>query len=422
MKTLSQTIIIVLCFISVKVNAQNWNPLGSGANTLVRALCDFNGKLFVGGDFISAGGTPCNRVATWDNNTWAKADSGISWTATNCFAIYNNELYAGGSLGFAKWDGLKWVSIGTGSPSGHVYIMTVYNNELYTSGASGNINKWDGSNWTSIGLANSDIYAMCVYNGELIVGGIFTDINSTPFNGIAKWNGSTWSSIGIGILGGYIHAMGTYNGELYAGGDFTISQGNSGNYIAKWNGINWSSVGSGLGGYVREIDSIGNKLYVGGGFGIAGGIIASNIATWDGNTWGTLGTGMNNISPHIFAITEFKGDIYAGGAFTIAGGNLAFHIARWGLLTGVSYPFSLNTNVNIFPNPFNQYTIFEFENPKNENHTLTIYDPQGRLVRKISDITTNKIEIDRQNLSSGLFFFQLKKDRQIIKTGKLAIE
>ncbi|MBL4657155.1 MAG: T9SS type A sorting domain-containing protein [Flavobacteriales bacterium] len=78
--------------------------------------------------------------------------------------------------------------------------------------------------------------------------------------------------------------------------------------------------------------------------------------------------------------------------------------------------------VKVYPNPANQYVTFEFDNSEQVNHTLTLYDIQGRLVQTIMDITTNKIEMDRRDLTSGLYFFLLSTDKQVRANGKLTIE
>jgi len=77
--------------------------------------------------------------------------------------------------------------------------------------------------------------------------------------------------------------------------------------------------------------------------------------------------------------------------------------------------------VKIYPNPARQHTTLEFDNLKNENCTLTLYNSYGKFVRTISDITTDKIEIQRQNLADGLYFFQLRTDQQVIRSGKFIL-
>jgi hypothetical protein len=76
----------------------------------------------------------------------------------------------------------------------------------------------------------------------------------------------------------------------------------------------------------------------------------------------------------------------------------------------------------IYPNPTNRTATLQFDNSKKENCTLTIYDLQGRLVMTIINVCSDKIEIERQNLPSGLYFLQIRTESKVIATGKLTIE
>ena len=79
-------------------------------------------------------------------------------------------------------------------------------------------------------------------------------------------------------------------------------------------------------------------------------------------------------------------------------------------------------NVLIYPNPFSASTTIEFENGKKETHTLAIYDITGQLVRKINNITTGQIKIERENLVSGLYVFQLMNNATRVGKGKIIVE
>ena len=83
---------------------------------------------------------------------------------------------------------------------------------------------------------------------------------------------------------------------------------------------------------------------------------------------------------------------------------------------------SQNLSFIAYPNPFTNSTIIEFKNSKKEKHTFTLYKTTGQLVRKIDNISTGKIIIDRRNLTNGLYFFQLRNEREIVGYGKLIIE
>jgi len=79
------------------------------------------------------------------------------------------------------------------------------------------------------------------------------------------------------------------------------------------------------------------------------------------------------------------------------------------------------SNCKIYPNPFCQTAILQCDNLTNDNYSLTIYNTQGQLVRTITNISKDRVEIDRQDLTAGFYFFRLQSDRQIA-TGILIIE
>jgi len=81
-----------------------------------------------------------------------------------------------------------------------------------------------------------------------------------------------------------------------------------------------------------------------------------------------------------------------------------------------------STKLSVFPNPFSKTATLKFNYAANENYTLSIYDPHGKMVRSIKNIHPGEVEIEKQDLSAGLYFFVLRDQKQIIGTGKLAVE
>lgn len=81
-----------------------------------------------------------------------------------------------------------------------------------------------------------------------------------------------------------------------------------------------------------------------------------------------------------------------------------------------------NNSMHIYPNPAGQIAYLEFEKKSNANYKLLLFDCYGRLKQTINNITTNKVVIERQNMASGLYFFQLQTDNKIIGSGKLTFE
>lgn len=78
--------------------------------------------------------------------------------------------------------------------------------------------------------------------------------------------------------------------------------------------------------------------------------------------------------------------------------------------------------VLIYPNPSCNLIIIEFENRVKVKHTLTLHNTTGQLVQKIDDITTENIKIEIQNLTNGLYFYQIRNDKEIVGNGKLIVE
>jgi len=81
-----------------------------------------------------------------------------------------------------------------------------------------------------------------------------------------------------------------------------------------------------------------------------------------------------------------------------------------------------NLEISISPNPFNNYTTLSFDNSKFKNYTMEIYNTRGRLVRTITGITSNKVDIKKGDLSSGLYFIHLWTVSQQRLVSKISIE
>ncbi len=72
-----------------------------------------------------------------------------------------------------------------------------------------------------------------------------------------------------------------------------------------------------------------------------------------------------------------------------------------------------------YPNPFNSSTTIEFDVPRNEDVTISVYDILGRkLLEPVSGIVPagrHSIAVDLSELSSGLYFYILKTDNISIR-------
>ncbi|MEY3162328.1 MAG: hypothetical protein RIT25_2319, partial [Planctomycetota bacterium] len=159
-----------------------WSALGSGTNNEVRALAVLpNGDLVAGGNFTSAGGVACSRMARWNGTAWAPLASSVDGTVAALAVSPGGDLLAGGTFRtvggvtvnmLARWDGTTWSAVGGGT------LATI------------------NAIWSILTLAN----------GDLVVGGQFTSIGATVANNIARWYGTTWSALGAGTDAA-VHAL-----------------------------------------------------------------------------------------------------------------------------------------------------------------------------------------------------------------------
>jgi hypothetical protein len=284
-----------------------WHPLGSGTDASVYALGVYDGELFVGGGFWTAGSISTIGIARWDGSEWSEVGSGVDGFVQG-LQVYGSDLIVGGyfdSAGtvevnnIASWNGSTWQSLGSGVGAGtSVKDMAVFEDSILivggtfttAGGVSANrIARWNGTSWQAMGsgLWNT-VFEVEVYNGEIVTGGYF----SSSYYGIyfiAKWNGSTWVSVGTG-MGYSVEAATIFQDSLLiAGGSFTTAGGVSASKVAQWNGSTWQAMGSGASNNVNILYSFGDSLLIAGGwFGAAGGVHADLIAHWNGTSWSAL--------------------------------------------------------------------------------------------------------------------------------------
>lgn len=329
----------------------------------VYSMAVYNGELIVAGRFAIAGGTLADSIARWNGTAWRALGSGLVKGGSTLASVYalvvrNGELIVGGDFDtaggvacarIARWNGTTWSAFTTGGMNGTVRALGLRNGFLYAGGdfttaggiACNRIARWfDGPpnpGWFALGSGmDAGVSAMTEYNGDLIAGGGFTTAGGASASRIARWNGSTWIAMGSGVTGGSpaVNNLLAYSGQLIVGGTFTTAGGYPANYLAQWDG-RWLNFGGGSVGGVDSMATLGPRLVAGGDFrqstSVAQG--AYNIVGWDGVNLTPLGTGMNG---EVIALKSYNlpapsqdRELVAGGSFTNAGGVSANRIARW---------------------------------------------------------------------------------------------
>ncbi|HBS12149.1 MAG TPA: hypothetical protein DEO36_06325, partial [Flavobacteriaceae bacterium] len=75
----------------------------------------------------------------------------------------------------------------------------------------------------------------------------------------------------------------------------------------------------------------------------------------------------------------------------------------------------------VYPNPFKEQATIKISNNKNVIYTLKLYNDLGQKVKTISNISGTQIRINRGNLKSGVYFFQILYGGKTYTEGRLMI-
>ncbi len=299
----------------------------------VRALHVFDTggspALFAAGGFAKAGGLTASRVARWNGNSWSALGAGLGGTGpqANAYALasFNGSLYAGGGFttaggvtahALARWNHGAWSPIGVPGTNARVRALTVFDSgdgsKLYVGGSffgyPSYLARWDPPFWSALPSSsgagvNGEVRALWVEpgtGGGLYVGGSFTTAGGAPARGIARYSDGGWHPAGAG-LGGQVNSVdnlvqciaGHDDGRgraVFAGGDFHVVSGIGVADIARWTKDEWTAVGRerrgaiGFGRLEVADDGGGAGLYYCGADAI-GGMLCEKLAKWDGTQW-----------------------------------------------------------------------------------------------------------------------------------------
>ncbi|HBL00218.1 TPA: hypothetical protein DDZ02_00240 [candidate division WWE3 bacterium] len=339
---------------------------GTGVSAPAEAFAVYNGNLYVGGQFTTAGGVSVNYIAKYNDQTNQFSNIGQTTGVSgniNALTVYNGNLYVGGTFATAGGVSVNYIAkyndqtnqfsnIGqTTGVNSTVNAFAVYNENLYVGGgfttAGGvtvnRIAKYNDqtNQFSNIGQTTGvgiTVQTLAVYNGNLYVGGYFTTAGGVTVNYIAKYNDQTNTFSNIGQTTGvnsYVQTLAVYNGNLYVGGDLTTAGGISVNKIAKYNDSTntFSNIGqtTGVDSTVNAFAVYNGSLYAGGYFITAGGVSVNYIAKYNDQTNQFSNIGQTTgVDSTVNAFAVYNGNLYVGGAFTTAGGVTVNQIAKYG--------------------------------------------------------------------------------------------
>jgi len=393
------------------------------------------------------------------------------WSVTAIFSTGEDCTYALGkvltsdetssTMDASSDEGATFSSANTGAPSsglsfGEVNGSTIYayrNTAIYSST---NGNSWTAMNTSAIG-ASEVIKDIAVISSN----SVFATTNPISGNGIKIYqlSGSTWNfkanvplaSANLGLC------MKNMNGELWIGTTTTLSikSSNGGSTWAAANGTlnptNWWDK------YVLCLGATSTTLF----FGNYGGRLYKS--TDGGSTWSlsySIATGNTISMSDIYVINNNEillgcdsGFVYSknGGAtwtknnlgFTFSGGVLQDPLAK--VVASTNYVFAATKNgkvyrrlksevfagVNeinplvieskIYPNPSNDFTTIETSDLMFEkNCEVKITDVLGREI-SVTEMKNGKAEINLNNLSKGIYSYNVYNNTTVVSKGKLVV-
>ena len=120
---------------------------------------------------------------------------------------------------------------------------------------------------------------------------------------------------------------------------------------------------------------------------------------------------------------DFQSSSYSDTTLSFVGSDLK--------VDDIHFKSQLNTGINefnnhnklvLYPNPFKTFATLEVD-PKIDlgGMQLRIYDVFGRMIKTVA-VTEYKLTIAKDNLSGGMYFYEVINNSEILKTGKIIVE
>jgi hypothetical protein len=354
-----------------------WTDLGQGLNGNVHSLLFNNNKLYVGGEFTSAGGQTANHIAVYDLQTsqWSALGNLDGTVKTLCF--YEGELFAGGSFTgmLAKWNGTQWQEVNQGF------------------------------------LYGTEVRALETVDTLLYIGGDFElATGALRRNVVAYWNGQFEIS-GMGTATP-VNDFEFYNGKLYAA--CTYTQNTDTCALAVFENYDWSVTlplpsnvlpMTYFEGSIKKLLSTPNGLLCAGQFQCSSGMTyGNNLMNFQVTANDTFLSPLLVIDTTIQAMALGANNrLCFGGEFVASYSNVLNHIAEIDILTGIQTNHSPNTQLSLYPNPTCDFITLT---ASSNMDSYRLFDLQGRILASAA-IQGLQQTIPVKNLAPGIYSIQI---------------
>lgn len=124
-------------------------------------------------------------------------------------------------------------------------------------------------------------------------------------------------------------------------------------------------------------------------------------------------------------VVEIQSSVWQDSLPSFAGSSLIIdemHFKSQPFFTGINSVNFAKNNVHIYPNPVKTIATININPDINtEGLELRVYDIYGRTIKK-TNIENHTFIFDGENLSSGLYFYEVGNSSRILQNGKLVME
>lgn len=102
-----------------------------------------------------------------------------------------------------------------------------------------------------------------------------------------------------------------------------------------------------------------------------------------------------------------------------------FYLTSATATIGITDQLSLETSVNLYPNPVKDKLVIQLSDLPSQNNNLNLnlnlLNTFGQIIKQVS-ISSKQTNIELENISAGIYFYQIQDKRNILKTGKIIVE
>jgi len=128
---------------------------------------------------------------------------------------------------------------------------------------------------------------------------------------------------------------------------------------------------------------------------------------------------LNNLSIHMTG--NAKINYYAfNGTIDASGCNDNLYIND--IMTSVNHFSPTEINASIFPNPSSNTVTISISNTKNESYNFQLFNNIGQVIIENKSITNNSYSFSVQDLTNGIYYYQISSNSNQIKSGKLVVQ